>query len=264
MFCTRCGAEMPDTQKFCTKCGAPLDAGDVPESDWSGSTAVFTPAQGTAAQDNLFMSNSNAIDPAPANKVRVLPAWGVALGVFCAILVCVGAGAAFVLWGGFGSSSDEVTHEVKIVSPSEEDDDEPSSSTPESATGAGDAPARTESQPRESDGQNTSSNAGSEAHQPAAAAPAPAENSATEPFWGVWIGAFREYDNAVKRAADAESHGFTVRWENSSDWDGFSTKNLYVLSVGTYGSEAEARSALGAAQQYYGDAYVAYSGAYVG
>lgn len=96
--------------------------------------------------------------------------------------------------------------------------------------------------------------------EPAAATEAAAQDEA---FWGVWIGAFSERQNAQERADLASGLGFSdVRIEFSSDWAELNQAGYYVVSVGTYSSQAEAEGVLPSAQRHFSDAYVKYSGAH--
>lgn len=84
--------------------------------------------------------------------------------------------------------------------------------------------------------------------------------SPTEPFWGVWIGAFSSQEGADHVAGQANRAGLETYTEVSSDWENLNSKTYYVVTHGKYKSEAAARAELKKAKEYAPDAYVKYSG----
>ena len=201
--------------------------------------------------------------PLPADRHdrrhrRQAPAWAVAIAATCVVLACGGAVAAFALLGGLSATGEEPEGQVRVVAeqpgapepaPVEEvaAEDEPAAEpepepAPEPAPEPDPAPEATTSP------------------EPAAATEAAAQDEA---FWGVWIGAFSERQNAQERADLASGLGFSdVRIEFSSDWAELNQAGYYVVSVGTYASQAEAEGVLPSAQRHFSDAYVKYSGAH--
>lgn len=81
------------------------------------------------------------------------------------------------------------------------------------------------------------------------------------PFYGIWV--FASLDGN-----DADDFYYsTDNWDNtyvllSSDWDNLNSKPYYVVSIGKYETEDEAKSALSDVKKTYPDAYVKYSGNY--
>ena len=81
------------------------------------------------------------------------------------------------------------------------------------------------------------------------------------PFYGIWV-----YANPDSAAAD-DFYYSTDDWENtfvllSSDWENLNAKPYYVISIGKYETEEDAKAALPDIKAKYPDAYVKYSGNY--
>ena len=101
------------------------------------------------------------------------------------------------------------------------------------------------------------------------AAPAPGQTSTapapyTAPFYGVWC-------SASKSAADMQTvtdalkrNGYDARVLVTTDWSTLNPEFWYVVTAGLYASEAEANTALSGVRTLYSDAYVKYSGDYIG
>lgn len=250
MFCTNCGKEIPDGARFCTGCGAQTGSGSA------GATAGETVRMPSSAQERSVAPASVPVEsPLPASVESPLPAdrrdrrsrrqapgWAVAVAATCAVLACAVAVAAFALLGGLSAIGEEPEGQVRVVA------EQPGAPEPAPVeeVAAEDEPAA-EPEPE----------------------PAPETTTSPEPaaqdkaFWGVWIGAFSERQNAQERADLAGGLGFSdVRIEFSSDWAELNQAGYYVVSVGTYASQAEAEGVLPSAQRHFSDAYVKYSGAH--
>ena len=71
MFCTHCGAQIPDGSKFCTVCGAKVVAASTPleRPDAASTAQAATPAGPTAADaQGPVPSSQAAADPSPAER----------------------------------------------------------------------------------------------------------------------------------------------------------------------------------------------------
>ena len=106
MFCTRCGAKMPEGARFCTECGAPMDEGEPIEQNDAVATTSFTPA--AQAQAPL---TAHAPQPDTAPATRPEPQRGDRSGrnVLIAVLA-----ALCVLVAAFFAYKVEATHAVVL------------------------------------------------------------------------------------------------------------------------------------------------------
>lgn len=85
------------------------------------------------------------------------------------------------------------------------------------------------------------------------------------PFWGVWAYASKDLGEAVGFAQDARSRGFDAEVLLTTDWSNLNSEPWYVVTLGIAGSEGDAYDILSDAQSsVYGDAYVKWSGDYIG
>ena len=256
MFCTNCGKEIPDGARFCTECGAQTGSGSA------GATAGETVRMPSSAQERSVAPASVPVEsplpasvesPLPADRHdrrhrRQAPAWAVAIAATCAVLASGGAVAEFALLGGLSAIGEEPEGQVRVVA---EQPGAPDPAPVEEVAAEDEPAAEPEPEP---------------APEPD---PAPEATTSPEPaaldkaFWGVWIGAFSERKNAQERADLAGELGFSdVRIEFSGDWAELNQAGYYVVSVGTYSSQAQAEGALSSAQRHFSDAYVKYSGAH--
>ena len=90
--------------------------------------------------------------------------------------------------------------------------------------------------------------------------------NAKDPFYGIWCAADEGHYEAELYAQQLrEDFGFSsARVFLTSDWSNLNPESWYAVSAGVYSSEDEAYNYLGAVQSYYSDAYVKYSGTYIG
>lgn len=263
MFCLSCGIEIPDDTRFCPSCGAPV--GDNAAATRAGKTA-YAPslgagqAAGTAFSATGPAVNSSSPDSYGWGRRRQAPGWAVAVAATFALLACGGTVAAFVLLGGFSPVGEEPENQVQVVA------EQPGASEPapvEEAESEDEPEVKSGSSPVADLEPNQDAESDAESSGTSSAGPETSTTSATgaEPFWGVWIGAFNQRQNAQERADLARGLGFSdVRIELSSDWTGLNQKGYYVVSVGSYSSKAEAERVLSSARQHFSDAYVKYSG----
>lgn len=85
------------------------------------------------------------------------------------------------------------------------------------------------------------------------------------PFYGIWCFGSKDEAEADNVASDLRGKGFDGRVFVTTDWENLNSEKFYVVSAGVYSSESEANDALGNVQSSgYGDAYVKYSGSYIG
>lgn len=86
-----------------------------------------------------------------------------------------------------------------------------------------------------------------------------------QPFYGVWIGAFEDRDNADRFNTAARGAGLESFMFLSSDWTNLNQKHYWVVAGAVASTEAEANALLPTVQSKgYGNAYVKYSGTYKG
>ncbi len=85
------------------------------------------------------------------------------------------------------------------------------------------------------------------------------------PFWGVWCYASRDENEAQKVADGLISIGIEGRVFLSSEWSNLNQENWYCASASIYPTESEAERVLSVVQDAgYTDAYIKYSGSYIG
>ena len=96
----------------------------------------------------------------------------------------------------------------------------------------------------------------------------PAEPSASpysaSPFYGIWCSASKSYEDMQREAASLTQQGLPAQIFVTTDWSNLNPEFWYVLTAGTYDSEGEAQTALAQIQAIRPDAYVKYSGEYIG
>lgn len=89
--------------------------------------------------------------------------------------------------------------------------------------------------------------------------------SGTDAFYGIWCAASKD-KNEMERFAEAmrTNHGIDASVYITTDWENLNEEKWYVVSAGVYESEEEAKKELTGIQYVYPDAYVKYSGGYIG
>ena len=88
--------------------------------------------------------------------------------------------------------------------------------------------------------------------------------SVSAPFYGIWCSASKAYSDMESESAVLTQNGLPFQIFVTTDWSNLNPEFWYVLSAGTYASEAAAQAALPRVQSVYSDAYVKYSGDYIG
>lgn len=87
------------------------------------------------------------------------------------------------------------------------------------------------------------------------------EGNINSAFYGVWVGAAKDQNSAVKMADQFEKNGISIDIYVTTDWENLNTKKYYVLTAGTYFSKEDAEAELQVVKNSgYKDAYVKYSG----
>lgn len=85
--------------------------------------------------------------------------------------------------------------------------------------------------------------------------------SKLSPFYGVWVGSFKERQSAAELADKLEEKGFKSTYLFSVEWDNLSKEPYYCVTAGMCESEEEADKLLEeTAKAGYADAYVKYTG----
>jgi len=86
-----------------------------------------------------------------------------------------------------------------------------------------------------------------------------------QPFYGIWCQATKDSGEAEKYAQRLRNNGFpSASVFLTSDWNNLNKEPWYAVTAGVYQTEKEAKNSLSRVRSYYSDAYVKYSGAYVG
>ncbi len=83
------------------------------------------------------------------------------------------------------------------------------------------------------------------------------------PFYGVWCAAYEDRGDADKYADLLKSQGFDACVFLSSEWSNLNSEPYYIVTAGTYTTEADAEAVLRSVHNAgYVKAYVKYSGDY--
>lgn len=311
MYCTNCGAKLPEDARFCTNCGADLsgtssDASASAGQGQQGQPATATPPVQVAQPDQPTRRVAAIPSPSqegysrearPSQPQRVrrrgrTAAIVAGIAVACVVVV----GCAFALEPGlrdsvFGggeakeepqaittddatANSDDVGNgeatQDATASTSSDASDSDSSDGSASVTDTSNASesAATTSSDNTSQSPTTSSSASSESSNSVQDSNSSSTSSVTTsdikaPFWGVWVGAFKNHDNAENTAADLRSKGYYAGVYTSNDWSNLNPETWYVVTAGAYPTQEDANAALPSVQALgYDDAYVKYSGTY--
>ena len=114
MFCTNCGAQMPDGQKFCTNCGAalqPTEQVSQPSQARASNTGQITPkpnqvaevkTQKASVSQPATQTRNNSAKPSSSQKPHKRNKKMIAIVALVLILVVGGVGAATYFTNGFG------------------------------------------------------------------------------------------------------------------------------------------------------------------
>lgn len=84
------------------------------------------------------------------------------------------------------------------------------------------------------------------------------------PFYGIWCDAYKKRAAAENQAAEYEKDGIDAYVFVTTDWSNLSPEKWYVISIGVYATQNSANDALDSVREIYPEAYVKYSGDWVG
>ena len=84
------------------------------------------------------------------------------------------------------------------------------------------------------------------------------------PFYGIWCQGTKDYTIAEKGINDLQNRGFNAQIFVTTDWSNLNSERWYVVTAGVYATESDAKTDLSLVQSYYPDAYIKYSGDYIG
>ncbi len=103
------------------------------------------------------------------------------------------------------------------------------------------------------------------ASPPAEESPANSEDSySLNPFYGIWCAGTKDLYDAQNHVDALSQRGFSAQIFVTTDWSALNSEEWYVVTAGTYATEEEANSALPGVRSIYADAYIKYSGDYIG
>ena len=83
-------------------------------------------------------------------------------------------------------------------------------------------------------------------------------------FYGIWCLGTKDKSEADSLAGSLRSKGYPAGVYLTSEWANLNPEPWYVVSAGEYGSENEANASLAGVQQVCGDAYVKWTGDFIG
>lgn len=87
---------------------------------------------------------------------------------------------------------------------------------------------------------------------------------ANEPFYGIWCFASKDEQEAQQAADGYRQQGLDAQVFLTTNWENLNPEPWYVVSAGAWQTETEAQQALAAVQAVQPDAYVKYTGAWLG
>ncbi len=88
-------------------------------------------------------------------------------------------------------------------------------------------------------------------------------NDSLSPFYGIWIFASEDRDEAENRKKDAISKGFAAEILVTTDWSNLNDQKWFVVTTGIYQNEKAAKDELNHVLDSYPDAYIKYTGNFV-
>ena len=279
MYCTQCGSELVINAAFCTSCGAPVGQ------------------KGLAARTEEAKAKKGKASPMAAVIVAALAPVLVAIALLATGVIGDGWGSLPFSFGGAvnpasASASADATMEgapsgggaveesadsedsVGSADPADSEDSvgsadpadsEDSVGSVDSTGSAGSATAAPASELEAESVRTTSPAVLQEAEEPHANKSDGIKTSPTEPFYGVWVSASKDYEEALSMARELESAGLSSYVFMTTDWSNLNPEPWYVISAGRARTDSEARSLCDRVQAAgYDDAYVKYSGDYIG
>lgn len=82
-------------------------------------------------------------------------------------------------------------------------------------------------------------------------------------FYGIWIFASKDRNEAENSKKEATSKGFVAEIFETTDWGNLNDNNWFVVTTGIYQDENDAKNALNHVLEYYPDAYIKFSGTFI-
>ena len=247
MYCLNCGQQIPDGVEFCPKCGARTVTAGAPSA----------PA---------YRAASPAAGAKPRSKGPII------VIVVSLIVIAAAAGIlAFVLMGGnHGAGSSSTTRDSAVAAESASSEGVSSASAVSDGVANGSQSASQSVATTSSNSEKAASASASASVQDEVKSSEQAEPTQPQvgtqpgvdaPFWGVWIGGFKNVDGAEEMVADAQSAGLPAMIFETTDWSNLNSEHYYVVSIGVSTDEATAKRLCEQAKEAgFDGAYVKYSG----
>lgn len=83
-------------------------------------------------------------------------------------------------------------------------------------------------------------------------------------FYGIWCDAYKKRATAEKQAVEYSKYGIDAQVFETTQWSNLNSERWYVISAGVYETKESANEKLSAVKEKYPDAYVKYSGDWLG
>ena len=276
MKCIECGHELKDGAVYCIRCGAMQISMDGtrlegkqewPEVEPQSGASNWRPSvdQGAAGGAGARHTKEFNMDNGGGNSRRIA---AIVIGlVLAAAIIAI---MAFSCMGPATSGSDDSSKAADTTTSTESASSEGVSSASAVSDGvangsqsASQSVATTSSNSEKAASASASVEGGAESSeqteptQPQAGT----QPGVDAPFWGVWIGGFKNVDGAEEMVADAQSAGLPAMIFETTDWSNLNSEHYYVVSVGVSTDEATAKRLCEQAKEAgFDDAYVKYSG----
>ena len=232
MNCPKCGYSIPDFSRFCPNCGTNIEPGQNNlNNNFNNSSNNFNNSSGN------FNNGGNN----PNNKKLLI--------IIIALLAVLVIIFAFIAGSMFNrdDSSDKATTEYSEDYDEDEDyeDDEDYDEEDEEET---ETVTHKKTTKHKTTKQKTTAYV-----EPYSA------------FYGVWCGAFKNNSDAQREAEKLRNKGYyNADVYISSEWSNMNKEKWYCVTADVCASKSDANSVLSGVKSYYSDAYVKYSGSYLG
>lgn len=87
------------------------------------------------------------------------------------------------------------------------------------------------------------------------------QTSDSEPFWGIWLDAYKDYQTAAASADKLRAKGYDAQVVTSTDWSNLNSERWECVTAARCATQAEAQKILDKLKgEGYSNAYVKYSG----
>ena len=83
-------------------------------------------------------------------------------------------------------------------------------------------------------------------------------------FYGIWCDAYKKRTTAQKQAVEYSKYGIDAQVFETTQWSNLNSEKWYVISAGVYETKESANENLSKVKEKYPDAYVKYSGDWLG